>query len=103
MNERIKENLANKCKSQGYGTTDDDLIELVLNEKTLWEGKRDEHRWYTLVPTVVCVDGMYLMMNVCHVKGEESSVEDCIGGYKLNDIIEVAPEQKIVTVYVPVK
>lgn len=102
MNDKIKNHLIAYCKSKGWDTDEDNLIEAVTDSKTLWEGKRDEHRWYTLIPSVVCVDGMYLQYTYCDVKSEESSVEDCIGGYKLEDIIEVRPEDETVTVYVPV-
>lgn len=102
MNEKIKNHLINYCKTKGYEATDESLIEVVTQAKIIYEGKRDVHRWYTLIPSVVQIDGMYLQYDYCFIHSEESSVEDCIGGYKLSDIIEVKPEIQPTTVYVPV-
>ena len=101
MNEKIKNHLIKYCESKGYGTTDADLIEVVIEANPVWQGKPDRHRWYTLFPTVVWVEGMFLQYISCDVQGEENSVEDCIGGYKLEDVIEVSPQQETVTVYKP--
>lgn len=99
MNEKIKNHLIDYCKSKDWGTSDADLLETITEAKEVWQGKRDRHRWYTLIPTVVCVDGMYLLYTFCDVDGEMASVEDCIGGYKLEEVIEVKPRQKTMTVY----
>lgn len=101
MNEKIRQHLIKYAKSKGWDTTDKDLMEIVTDANSVWEGKRDEHRWYTLVSTVVCVDGVFLQYNYCDVHSEESSVEDCIGGYKLEDVIEVEPKEVVMTIYVP--
>ncbi|KKM70876.1 hypothetical protein LCGC14_1436360 [marine sediment metagenome] len=103
MNEKIKNHLIKYCESKEYGTSDVDLLEVITEANPLWEGKRDRHRWYTMIPTVVCVEGMFLEYNHCDVDGENSNVDDCIGGYKLSDIFEVKPVEKMTTVYEPVK
>ena len=102
MSEKIREHLKQHCIKNGWGTSEADLIECVTEADYLWQGERDEHRWYTLVPTVVNVDGMLLMFDYCDVRSEESGVEDCIGGYELDDVVEVSPVKKTVTVYEPV-
>ena len=103
MNDKIRNHLTKYCESKEYGTSDADLIEVVTEATSVWEGERDRHRWYTLIPTVVCVDGMFLEFNFCDVDGEMANVDDCIGGYKLADIFEVKPVEKMTTVYEAVK
>jgi hypothetical protein len=103
MNTKIKNHLLAYSESKGYGITDEDLMKIIVEAYPIvCEGKRDEHRWYDMIPTVVNINGMLLQYNRCSVKGEESSVEDCIGGYKLDDVIEVKPIIKPITVYEPV-
>ena len=99
MNERIREHLVRHNEIKKWGITDEDLIETVVDADSVWEGVREEHRWYTMVPTVVCIDGMFLIFNKCHVRGENSDVDDCIGGYELKNIVEAEPEEILVTVY----
>lgn len=99
MNDKIRDHLKKYCESKGYGTSDANLIEVVTEATPVWEGKRDRHRWYTLIPTVVCVEGMFLSFNFCDVDGEMSDVEDCIGGYKLANIEEVKPKKVETTIY----
>ena len=103
MNEKIKKHLIaySKATWPDLETTDEDLMEIITDAKSIWEGRRDRHRWYTLIPRVVEIDGMFLQYAHCDVDGEESSVEDCIGGYKLEDVIEVKPQDKVETTYVP--
>ena len=103
MNEKIRKHLISYCESKDWDDTSDaSLMEVITDAKAIWEGKRDRHRWYTLIPTVVCIDGMFLQYNYCDVDGEMSNVDDCIGGYKLRNVIEVKPVQKTITLYEPV-
>ena len=99
MNEKIKNHLIAYNTSKGWDTTESSLMETVIEADSLWEGKRDRHRWYTLIPTVVCIEGMFLQYDYCDVDGETSNIDDCIGGYKLHSVIEVKPVQKTVTIY----
>ena len=104
MSEKTKNHLIKYCKAKGWeDISDEALMEIITDAKVAWEGTRDRHRWYTLIPTVVEIDGMFLMYNYCDVDGEESSVEDCIGGYELDDVIEVVPKEIKTTIYEPVK
>ncbi len=100
---KIKEHLMKFNESKGWGISDADLMETVLESDFLWQGDRDEHRWYTLIPTVVDVNGMLLMFTLCRVEGENSSVEDCIGGYKLENIREARPKEITTTIYEIIK
>jgi len=103
MNEEIKSHLIKYCESKGWeDTSDKALMDIIVDAKTVWEGKRDRHRWYTLIPTVVEISGMFLMYNCCDIDGEESSVEDCIGGYKLEDVVQVVPQVEPTIIYKPV-
>ena len=103
MNEEIKQHLIKYCKSKGWeDNSDKELMEVITDAKAVWEGQRDRHRWYTLIPTVVEIDGMFLMYDYCDVHGEEANVEDCIGGYKLEDVVQVVPQVEAVMVYKPV-
>jgi len=103
MNDKIRQHLVKYHESKGYAVDDASLVETITESKAVWEGERDRHRWYTMIPTVVCVDGMYLQFNFCDVDGETFDVDDCIGGYKLDDVFEVEPKEETVTVYVPVE
>ena len=102
MNDRIVNHLIEHCRAKGYDINDDMLVEIVTEGKVVWEGEYDRHRWYSLVPTVVLVDGMYIKFNLCDVHGEEASVEDCIGSYDLNEFIEVEPFEITATAYRPI-
>lgn len=104
MNEKIKNHLIKYAESEGWDDTSDEaLMEIITDSKAIWEGTRDRHRWYTLIPTVVEIDGMFLMFDFCDVDGEMSNVDDCIGGYKLEDVVEVLPKEVKTTIYEPVK
>ena len=102
MKTETKNQLIKYNKSKKWGTTDAGLMETIIEAKPIWEGKRDRHRWYTLIPRVVVIDGMYLQFSYCDVDGEQSSVEDCIGGYKLKDVIEVGPKTVETVIYEPI-
>ena len=101
MNETIKKHVSDYNESEGWGTGDAALLETIVDSKVVWEGKRDEHRWYTLIPTVTCINGMFLMHTHCHTKGEATEVSDCIGGYKLAEVVEVVSKEATVTIYEP--
>jgi hypothetical protein len=99
MNNFLKDKLINFNKLKGWDITDVDLMETITEATILWEGKRNEHRWYCLIPTVIRIGDTYLQYNRCEVRSEESNIADCIGGYKLEDVIEVVPVDKVITVY----
>jgi len=102
MNEETKRHLKKYCESKGWETTDKSLIELIIDSgENVWEGKRDRHRWYTLIPTVVKVAGIFIKYNYCDPDGEMSDVNDCIGGYKLEDMEQVFPKEVKTTIYEP--
>lgn len=103
MKPESKEKLVKYNESKGYGISDDDLIETIIEcGQTIWQGKGDRHRWYTLIPTVVKVGDVYFQYDRCDVHGEEANVEDCIGGYKLDDMFEVKPVTQTVIGYIEI-
>ena len=100
MNAELRSFLEEIIKSKGYGTSDDEIVEHILEcGKRVWAGEQDRYRWYSMIPTVVNVNGRFIMYDECDVHGEQASVEDCIGGYELDMFKEVFPKEKTVIVY----
>lgn len=99
MNRRIKDALIEYNKSNGCGTSDEDLIETVTEAKVVWTGRRDEHRWYTLIESVVFVAGLYLLFWEIKSKSEEASIRDMGMCYRLDEIYEAVPEEIKTVIY----
>ena len=59
--ETVKELLESICIRDGYEVDHDNMSE-VLSEygERVWEGKRDQHRWYIRLPVVVKLEGYYI-------------------------------------------
>jgi len=51
----------------------------------------------------VKVAGIFIKYNYCDPDGEMSDVNDCIGGYKLEDMEQVFPKEVKTTIYEPKK
>ena len=101
MHDENKQKLIDYCVKEGWGYTDAELIETVIEcGKTVWTGEQERHRWYSMIPIVVEIEGMFISYDSCDVHGEEGTVEDCIGGYKLDDMREVFPKEVKKIVYV---
>ena len=100
MKAETKQKLIKFNESKQWETTDESLMETITDYGSeVWQGKMDRHRWYTMFPLVVRIGDMFLKYDCCDVHGEESSVEDCIGGYKLDDVVEVFPVSVVITEY----
>lgn len=94
MKPETKEKISKWALANGYKSqpSDYDIIEIITDcGKVVWEGSQDRHRWYSMIPTVVKLGDMFIQYDYCDVHGEEANIEDCIGGYKLDNFVEVVP------------
>ena len=99
MEAGLRQHIGEYAMSKGMGNTDKDIIDIIIESNPVWQGEPDRHRWYTLTPYVVEVNGRFVDYQCCFPHGEDSDVEDCIGGYKLDDFVEVFPQQVTTTIY----
>ena len=56
----VKELLESVCIREGYEPDIDNMIGLLENSKRVWEGERDQRRWYIKLPVVVKLEGYYI-------------------------------------------
>lgn len=98
MNEKIREHVKKYNEGQGYGTTDEDIIETIRDSKTVWIGDVDSHRHWDENFTVVEVDGMLIGFNGAQTTGDESP-EDKGWEFDPESICEVKAEQVTTTTY----
>ena len=92
MIEVTKQKLISFNIEKGYGITDADIIETILEcGEVIWEGTQDRHRWFSMIPTVVKINDILIEYDRCDAHGEMASVDDCIGGYTLDMFKEVRP------------
>ena len=102
MDEKVKQHLINYCNKEEYGTTDEDLKEVLVEcSKNLHREEFDRHRWWTLYKYVVEIDGMIIGYIDAETTGDDSPYDK---GYEdgAYDVKEMKAVPKTITVYEPV-
>jgi hypothetical protein len=102
MNDKIKNHVKKYCESKGYGTTDEDIIEAIVEGKEVWSGNEDEHRHWIEYDKVIEIDGMFIQFVDAKGAGD---IGVCDAGWEFDEdtIIEVQPKEVKTTIYEPVQ
>jgi len=98
MNDKIRQHLTEYNLRQGYGVSEDTLIETLFNANRVYEAQKGEHRWWTDVFVVAEVDGMLIGFLDAYTTGDNSPREI---GWEFNpdSICEVAAKVITKTIY----
>ncbi len=102
MNQRIKNHLKKYCESNGWGTSDKDIIETLMEAKRVWEGNEDEHRHWIEYEAVVQIDGMFILYIDAKGAGDQG-VYDAGWEFDETTICEVRPKEIKTTIYEPIE
>lgn len=102
MNERIKKHLTDYALSKGYQPDSETLIEILQEERPIYEVVISERRWWNDTFKVVKINGMLIGFNSAKANRDES-MQDLGWEFDENTICEARAVQKTVTVYEPVK
>lgn len=97
MNEKIKAHVIKYNKNKGYGTTDRDIVETIM-ESEIWRGEHDSHRWWSTFFGVAKVDGMLIGFEGAETTGDESA-EDKGWEFDEGSICEVEVVEVTTIVY----
>jgi hypothetical protein len=98
LSKDVKEFLENHNKSKGWGTETQDLIEALIEAKTVWEGNKEDRRWWYECDVVVEIDGKFIMYPYARSTRDMSASESGWEMY-LSCIRFVKPVEKTVIVY----
>lgn len=98
MNEKVKKHLAAYAEKQGWGTSDKELFEILMESKVIYSEIVGEHRWYEDEFRVVEVDGMLIGYEGFHTTGD-ASWRDMDLEHDIKTIREVSKKEKTVVVY----
>ena len=96
MNEKIKNHVIKYNEAKGYGTTDEDIIEMIMKSE-IWRGDESSHRWWMTFFGVSMVDGMLIGFEGAETTGDDSAVEK---GWKFDSSSICEVEVKAVTTVV---
>jgi hypothetical protein len=103
MNDKIKKQLQEYAKKNGWSCeTDEDLAEILLEEKVVYYEIKSSHRWYDKKFVVVNIDGMLVGYDYYHITGD-TSISDMDLELNLNSICEVEEKEKTIKYYTPIK
>jgi hypothetical protein len=106
MDEKVREFLKQDAIKNGYDIDDDTLIDLLTDEKPVWEGNEDRHRWWTETTRVVCMKSeegyRYFSFGWAKTTGDDSA-RDKGWEFDPSTITEVVPSTRMVEVtdYIP--
>jgi len=71
MNEKIKKHVGDYCQSQGWQTSDADILEAILEAEKVWSGNEEECRHWIDYDKVVKINGMYIMFGWAKGAGDQ--------------------------------
>lgn len=98
MNKKIKNHLIAYCESKGWGTTDKDLAEVLIESKTVYQEKISSHRWFDIYFKVVNINGMDIGFNDYYMTGD-ANARDMDLDFKEDSVCEVEKKQKTIDYY----
>lgn len=98
MNEKIKKHLIAYCQSKGWGTTDKDVEEVLLEAKEIYRETIGSHRWYDDLFKVVEVAGMLIGFDWYYATGD-NSFKDMDLTLDTSSVCEVEKKQRTVDYY----
>ena len=84
MNKAL-ENLKEYCKRQGYGTTDDDLYEILQEGTIVYSEVYDSRRWWDVTENVTEIEGVLYMWEDASTTGDNTPKE-CGWEFNVDDI-----------------
>lgn len=76
--------------------SDRQLLEWVIDEKTVWTGSDDVHRWYILREVVKKVGDLYIEFDEYVITGD-NSMSDMSLEYNIDDFGFVEKKERVIT------
>jgi len=71
----VKDFLIEYNQGKGYSIDEADLVETLLEAKTVYIGDNEEHRWYIIVPTVSEINGFFIAHTDYVITGDNSAAD----------------------------
>lgn len=102
MNEKIKDHLVKYCLKNGCETTDEDIIEILMDSDHIYREERHRQRWWTVYFCVAEIDDMKIGFERAQTTGDERA-EDKGWEFDLDSICEVKEKKITKTIYEPIK
>jgi hypothetical protein len=100
----IREELNKVAVERGFGTDDNTIGEMLMEEKHIKEFGHDEHRWYTTFWAVVNIANMFLKFQTYRNSGDEPALDNKEHMQMiLKSVKQVFPKEVITIDYVEVK
>ena len=98
MNQEIRAYLENYNIENGYGTSDEELIETLCEEEEVYRKPLTKHRWWTDIFVVVDVGGKLIGYDWAETTGDNSP-QDVGWEFDQRSICEVKSREVVKTVY----
>ena len=104
MTDKLKEKIVNYNKKKGYGISDSELAETLIEGNTKKEYSHSKHRWYTSYMQVVQLDDFFVAFATYTNSGDEPAF-DTKDWHEmvLESAIEVIPKEVRTIDYLPIK
>jgi hypothetical protein len=102
LNPEIQKVLEGVCLREGWGTTDKDFAEVLLESKELYSEIGSSHRWYDEKTLVVQVEGKLIQYDDYHITGDNSA-SDMGLDFDLSSVKFCEAYQVTVTKYRPIE
>ncbi|MFA5025099.1 MAG: hypothetical protein WC503_01130 [Candidatus Shapirobacteria bacterium] len=98
MDNRIKEHLTQYNLKNGYGTSEADLIETLMESDVIYSKLYSEHRWWSEYFEVVEIDSVYIGFLQGRTTGDDSAYDK---GWEFDPatICEVVPREVKTIIY----
>ena len=99
MNAKIRDHVAKYNAAKGWDTTDESIIETIMESHEVWRGDESPHRWWTTCFMVTEIDGM-LIGYVGAITTGDDSPSDKGWSFDPDSICEVEAKEVKAIVYV---
>ena len=98
----IRKALVSHNTTQGYGTSDADLLEALTESDVIYREITENHRWYDVEFRVVKIGDKFIGFDDFHITGDDSA-SDMGLSYNLSEVYFCEPSIVTTTVYRPIK
>jgi hypothetical protein len=98
INQTVFKHVKKYCESKNWGTTEEDIIETIIESNHIWKDEEERHRWWNEYTYVIKIDGMLIGFRNAETTGDMTAKE---AGYEFdsNSICEYESKEITTTVY----
>ena len=100
MDERIREHVAKYNESKGWGATDEQIIETIIESEHIYREELHQSRWWNVYLYVVDIGGMLIGYDYAEAN-RDMSVRELGFDFEESSIREMVPVEKTIITYEP--